>query len=661
MTSLQYNYVDESGTATVSGAVGSNGHVVIPETVTSPTGVACTVIGIDSWAFYNNNEITSVAIPESVITIGSGAFRQMSKLESINIPSGVTTIKGSVFWKSTSLNTVTFAPNSQLTSIESLAFQDTPSLSSITFPSSLTTVAFQAFMGVGANMIFDVNNEKLIFYNPPQAGTPDEYTIPDGVSSIIDYAFASYGGNLLTQITVPDSVTNISSTAFTNGSIGLDYVVISASNGLGIQSPGENVDFGGKTVTTYVELPSSNDEATVRAGAPTLTPGQNSYVLSIGDLVTNGLAHEILSNRKIFMNEFFKKNKDTLTDIVNVTTSSSSLGLSSLTKPNVRIIMASNTDTELGNGVANIDLTSFEADEGVYVYIPDQGMIVIQNNHTSTKIEHIVDTRHTVTTDFGGDAETILINKFPGHTILDGNFTGVLGSVAGELEDDEGDGDAPPPDGDAGAGDAGSGDAGSGDAGAGDAGSGDAGSGDAGAGGDGAGAGTTSVPICFPAGTPVMTNMGEIAIEKLNLDIHNIRGKRIVAITETSPTFKYIIRIEKDAMGPNIPSRRTEISRDHEVFYKGKMMRSEDLVDKCEGVCRIKYHGAILYNVLMEKHDKMVINNLICETLHPNNIMAKICGGKYTSEEKKKLYNELNSALITNDLNACKKLYASLK
>jgi homoserine kinase len=91
------------------------------------------------------------------------------------------------------------------------------------------------------------------------------------------------------------------------------------------------------------------------------------------------------------------------------------------------------------------------------------------------------------------------------------------------------------------------------------------------------------------------------------------------------------------------------------------MMRSEDLVDKCEGVCRIKYHGAILYNVLMEKHDKMVINNLICETLHPNNIMAKICGGKYTSEEKKKLYNELNSALITNDLNACKKLYASLK
>jgi homoserine kinase len=63
----------------------------------------------------------------------------------------------------------------------------------------------------------------------------------------------------------------------------------------------------------------------------------------------------------------------------------------------------------------------------------------------------------------------------------------------------------------------------------------------------------------------------------------------------------------------------------------------------------------------MEKHDRMLVNNLICETLHPNNIMAKICGGKYTTQEKKKIYKELNDALIRNDLNACKKIYASLK
>jgi hypothetical protein len=168
------------------------------------------------------------------------------------------------------------------------------------------------------------------------------------------------------------------------------------------------------------------------------------------------------------------------------------------------------------------------------------------------------------------------------------------------------------------------------------------------------------VPICFPAGTPVMTNKGEVAIEKLNPDIHRIRGKKIVGITEACPLFKYIIRIEKNALGKNIPNRRTEISRDHEVFYNGKMIRSEELVGKSEGVYRIKYNGETLYNVLMESHEKMMINNLICETLDPNNIMGKICGGKKTEIEKNKIISELNKALKKNDLEGCKRIYKSL-
>jgi hypothetical protein len=47
----------------------------------------------------------------------------------------------------------------------------------------------------------------------------------------------------------------------------------------------------------------------------------------------------------------------------------------------------------------------------------------------------------------------------------------------------------------------------------------------------------------------------------------------------------------------------------------------------------------------MESHDKMMINNLICETLHPSNIIAKLCRGKYTEIEKKKIISELNKAL----------------
>ena len=169
------------------------------------------------------------------------------------------------------------------------------------------------------------------------------------------------------------------------------------------------------------------------------------------------------------------------------------------------------------------------------------------------------------------------------------------------------------------------------------------------------------VPICFPKGTPVTTNQGLVAIEKLNTDIHTIRGKKIVAITQTRPLFKHIVSIEKDALGKNVPSATTQISKEHRVFYKGKMTRAVDLIGLCDRVVEIPYNGETLYNVLMEKHGHMMINNLVCETLHPENIMAIICGGKYNSSEQKKICAELTNIIKENNIPAYSKLYASLK
>jgi hypothetical protein len=169
------------------------------------------------------------------------------------------------------------------------------------------------------------------------------------------------------------------------------------------------------------------------------------------------------------------------------------------------------------------------------------------------------------------------------------------------------------------------------------------------------------VPICFPKGTPVTTNQGVVAIEQLNTDIHTIRGKKIVAITQSRPLHKYIISIEKDALGKNVPSAPIQISKEHKVFYKGKMVKANELVEVCEGVTRIPYSGETLYNVLMEKHDKMMINNVICETLDPKNIMAKICGGKYNRLEQDNICKELTDIIKSDNIPAYKKLYASLK
>ena len=130
--------------------------------------------------------------------------------------------------------------------------------------------------------------------------------------------------------------------------------------------------------------------------------------------------------------------------------------------------------------------------------------------------------------------------------------------------------------------------------------------------------------ICFPRGTPISTNQGIVPIEKLNPSIHTIRNKKIVAITKTITQEKHLVCFEKNALGENIPSQKTVMTRNHRVFYNGKMIEAKKFIDKVENVNNINYSGEILYNVLMEKSDKMLVNNLICETLDPENCVAKL-------------------------------------
>tara|TARA_R110002012_G_scaffold87733_2_gene216762 strand:- start:1389 stop:2828 length:1440 start_codon:yes stop_codon:yes gene_type:complete len=166
-------------------------------------------------------------------------------------------------------------------------------------------------------------------------------------------------------------------------------------------------------------------------------------------------------------------------------------------------------------------------------------------------------------------------------------------------------------------------------------------------------------PICFPKGTLVLTNLGPIAIEKLNPDKHTIRGKEIVAITQSQPLQKHIVCFEKDALSKNVPSQQTLCSMEHKIFYKGEMVKARNLVDLCENVTFIPYNGETLFNVLLKKHDKMMINNLICETLHPENIAAKISTMK-DGHKKNKAIQELTKIIKENNVPEYQKLYASL-
>jgi hypothetical protein len=159
--------------------------------------------------------------------------------------------------------------------------------------------------------------------------------------------------------------------------------------------------------------------------------------------------------------------------------------------------------------------------------------------------------------------------------------------------------------------------------------------------------------ICFPAGTPIVTNQGIIAINKINPAIHTIRNKKIVAITKTVTPDKYLVRFAKDALGPNLPCEATTMTKNHMLFYKGKMMKADEfLKTHNELVSKVPYNGQVLYNVLLEEHDKMVVNNLICETLHPDNYVAKMYRAfkSLTPKQRVELIKQVNKAVLTENI-----------
>jgi hypothetical protein len=159
--------------------------------------------------------------------------------------------------------------------------------------------------------------------------------------------------------------------------------------------------------------------------------------------------------------------------------------------------------------------------------------------------------------------------------------------------------------------------------------------------------------ICFPAGTPIVTNQGIIAINKINPEIHTIRNKKIVAITKTVSPDKYLVRFEKDALAANLPSEATTMTQNHMLFYKGKMMKAKEfLKTHNESVSKVPYKGTVLYNVLMEEHDKMLVNNLICETLHPENYVAQMHHALkvLTPRQRVEFIQKVNKEIIKRDL-----------
>ena len=151
--------------------------------------------------------------------------------------------------------------------------------------------------------------------------------------------------------------------------------------------------------------------------------------------------------------------------------------------------------------------------------------------------------------------------------------------------------------------------------------------------------------ICFPAGTPVKTDQEIIAIEQIDTNYHTIGNKRILDITQTISLDRFLVKFPKHCLGINRPCKETIMTKEHKVLYKGSMLPAYKFLNISIKVKRIEYSGETVYNVLMENHGTMSVNNLICETLHPDNLIAKIYRNRFTDDYNDRVIYIMNNAL----------------
>ena len=155
------------------------------------------------WKNYQE-QIAQIVINNGVTSIGKGAFYQCSNLSDIIISNSVTSINDEAFNYCSSLTSINI-PFS-VTFIGARAFQCSYKLTTINVANS--NLNYCDIDGI----LFTKDQTALIRY--PAGKAAIEYTIPNSVASIGNYAFD--GCHSLTRINIPTSVTSIGDCTFSS-------------------------------------------------------------------------------------------------------------------------------------------------------------------------------------------------------------------------------------------------------------------------------------------------------------------------------------------------------------------------------------------------------------------------------------------------------------
>lgn len=260
------------------------GDFVIPDYINAIGERAFSVIVpyLDSYQFHDNEDLTSVTIPNSVRSIGSTAFHGCIGLTSVTIPNSVTEIGWYAFSNCSGLTSITI-PNS-VTEINGYTFENCSGLTSVTIGTGVTNIESYAFENCSGLVTVNLNatnwtTDNGCFHIWDGCSSFTTLNIGNNVTNIPACAFENCSG--LTSVSIPNSVTSIGYRAF-DGCNGLRTVTI----GTGVANIGINAFYGCSNLTT-VNFNAANCTTMGSSSSPVFEDcGTSLVTLNIGEGVT---------------------------------------------------------------------------------------------------------------------------------------------------------------------------------------------------------------------------------------------------------------------------------------------------------------------------------------------------------------------------------------
>ncbi|MBE6564533.1 MAG: hypothetical protein E7655_04605 [Ruminococcaceae bacterium] len=196
---------------------------------------------IGAGAFTSCYELERLSLPNSLREMGESAFSVCyKKLTEINFPASLETVPDYAFSSCEALTSITL-PDS-VTQIGKNAFSNCLALKTVALPAALTKIGANAFStclaltaftlsednavyAVEDGVLFDKDKTTLLHY--PAGKTEREYTVPDGVKTLVVNAFR--GASHLKTLTLPASLTDMDDGAFIS-THSLEKIVLAEGN-----------------------------------------------------------------------------------------------------------------------------------------------------------------------------------------------------------------------------------------------------------------------------------------------------------------------------------------------------------------------------------------------------------------------------------------------